>query len=347
MEDKSQEFLSNYINNASPSGHEASGQKIWLDYIKPYIDDYMVDTYGSVAAIKNPGKPYKIVLEAHADQVSYVINYISKDGYIYVAKNGGATPVIAPSKKVNIHTEKGIVTGVFGWPAPHVNNSKKDTPELENLYIDTGCSSEEELAELGVEVGCVVTFDDKLTVLNNKLYCGPGLDNGIGGFILAEVVRRLHINKVSLPFGLYLVNSVQEEVGKNGAVVMANNIKPDVAIIADVTHDTQSPMYDKKTMGDIKIGKGPVLTYSPTVQKNLLKMLLKVATGNKIPFQKKAASKSTGTDADAFAFADSGIPSALVSIPLKYMHTTVEAAHKSDVEWAIQLLYEFLLQLKA
>lgn len=275
------------------------------------------------------------------------MNYIDNQGYIFVAKNGGANPVTAPSKKVNIHTQNGVVEGIFGWPAPHVKGSKSATPEIDTIFVDTGCRSKKEVEELGIEIGDVITFQDKLSILNNKLYTGPSLDNCIGGFIIAQIARLLHQNQVKLKYGLYLVNSVQEEVGKNGAVLMANNIVPDVAIVTDVTHDTQSPMYDKKVMGDIAIGLGPVLTISPSVQNNLLKMLLEVARQHKIPFQKKAASKSTGTDADVFAFADSGIASALVSIPLKHMHSTVETAQKKDVENTLKLLYEFLLQLPA
>jgi putative aminopeptidase FrvX len=165
--------------------------------------------------------------------------------------------------------------------------------------------------------------------------------------MLAQIARLLHQHKIKLPYGLYLVNSVQEEVGKNGALLMANSIIPDVAIVTDVTHDTQSPMYDKKVMGDIAIGEGPVIPVSPTVQNNVRKMLIDVARQHKIPFQKKAASKSTGTDTDAFAFADSGIASALVSLPLKYMHSTVESVHKKDVEATVKLLFEFLRQLPA
>jgi putative aminopeptidase FrvX len=347
FDQEEEDFLKKYINTASPSGHESHGQQVWLEYVKPYTHTYFVDIYGSVAAVINPDAPYKVVLEAHVDQISFYVNYIDKNGYIYVAKNGGANPVMAPSKWVQIHTQKGVIEGIFGWPAPHVKNSKSSTPEIDTIFVDTGCRNRKEVAELGIEVGDVITFKDQLGILNNRLYTGPSLDNCIGGFMLAQIARLLHQQKIKLPYGLYLVNSVQEEVGKNGALLMANNIIPDVAIVTDVTHDTQSPMYDKKIMGDIAIGEGPVITVSPTVQNNVRKMLVEVAMQHKIPFQKKAASKSTGTDADAFAFADSGVASALVSIPLKYMHSTVESAHKKDVEATLRLLYEFLKQLPA
>jgi putative aminopeptidase FrvX len=163
--------------------------------------------------------------------------------------------------------------------------------------------------------------------------------------MIAEVARLLKENKVQLPFGLYIVNAVQEEIGLRGAEMIAHRIKPDVAIITDVCHDTQSPMYNKITSGDLSCGKGPVLTYGPAVQNNLLKMIIETATKNEIPFQRASASRATGTDTDAFAYSNAGVASALISLPLKYMHTTVEMVNKSDVEHVIQMMYQFLIQL--
>jgi len=198
---------------------------------------------------------------------------------------------------------------------------------------------------MGIHVGTVITFEDELFKLNNKYWCGRALDNRIGGFMIAEVARRLKENNVKLPFGLYVVNAVQEEIGLRGAEMIAARIKPDVAIITDVCHDTHSPMYDKKLDGDQKAGLGPVLTVGPAVHNNLLKMLMDVADAKKISFQRSASSRSTGTDTDAFAYSNEGVPSALISLPLKYMHTTVETAHEEDIEKVIDLMYEFLIQL--
>ena len=347
MREGSLRFLREYINNSSPTGKEVRSQKMWLDYIGPYIDKAINDVYGSVAAIINPDAKYKVVIEAHVDQVAFYVNYISKEGYIYVTKIGGSVPVIAPSKRVRIKTENnGIVKGIFAWPAPHVKSSKTGEPTIDSIFIETGCSSKEEVLDLGIEVGNIVVFEEEFEILNKNILTGPSLDNSLGGFALAEIARLIKENKIELPFALYLVNSVQEEVGKNGALLMANNILADVAIVIDATHDTQSPMYNKKEMGDVHLGKGPVLTYSPTVQNNLLSMLNRVAKSNDIPVQRKTAGKSTGTDADVFAYSDSGVATALVSFPLKYMHTTLEVAHKKDIELIISLLYNFLLQLK-
>jgi putative aminopeptidase FrvX len=348
MDEKSQQFLYQYLNNPSPTGFEAAGQKIWLDYLRPYIDSYLTDAYGSVAAIVNPDAPYKVVIEAHADEISWFVNYITEEGIVYVIRNGGSDPIIAPSKRVNIHTRKGIVKGVFGWPAIHVRDqAKEEIPSMKNIYIDCGAKDKKELEEMGVHVGCVVTFDDELMELNKRFLVGRALDNRIGGFMIAQVVRRLHENQVKLPFALYAVNSVQEEIGLRGAEMISRRLRPDLAICTDVTHDTKSPLYKKQEQGEIACGLGPVLTYGPAVQNNVLNMLIAVAQQQEIPFQRAAASRSTGTDTDAFAYAGEGVPSALVSLPLKYMHTTVETVHKEDIENVIRLMYSFLTQLQA
>lgn len=343
----STKFLYEYLNNPSPTGFESSGQKIWLNYIKPYIDEYFVDTYGTAVGVINPNAEYKVVIEAHADEISWFVHYITKDGFIYLRRNGGSDHQIAPSMRVNIHTDKGIVKAVFGWPAIHVRDAaKEETPSLKNIFLDLGCKSDKEVEELGVHVGCVVTYQDELMELNNRYYTGRALDNRIGGFMIAEVARMLKENKDKLPFGLYIVNSVQEEVGLNGATMIARKINPNVAIVTDVCHDTQSPMMSKITSGDLACGKGPVVSYAPAVQNNLLKLIIDAAKKNKIDFQRQAASRATGTDTDAFAYATDGIASALISLPLRYMHTTVESVHKQDVEEVIKLIYHSLKSIK-
>jgi putative aminopeptidase FrvX len=338
-------FLENYINTPSPTGFEYTGQKVWLDFIKPYVDTYYTDVYGTAVGVINPDAPYKVVIEAHCDEISWFVNYISEEGYIYVRRNGGSDHQIAPSKRVNIWTKTGPVVGIFGWPAIHVRDAaKEEAPTLKNIFIDCGMNKNELLGK-GVDVGCVITFDDEFFILNEKYYVGRALDNRVGGYMIAEVARRLKENNIKLPYGLYIVNAVQEEIGLRGAEMIAHHIKPNLAIITDVTHDAQSPMYDKKRDGDIACGKGPVLTFGPAVQNNVLNMLFDVAKSKEIPVQRAAVSRSTGTDTDAFAYSNSGVASALISLPLKYMHTTVETVQDLDVENVIRLMYEFLVQL--
>ncbi len=343
---KSLDFFERYINNASPTGFEQEGQKMWLDYIRPYIDDYWVDTYGSVVGIINPEAEYKVVIEAHADEISWFVNYITSDGLIYVRRNGGSDHMIAPSKRVNIHTDKGVVKAVFGWPAIHTRTpGKEEAPSLKNIFLDCGCTSKDEVEKLGVHVGAVVTFEDEFMTLNDRYFVGRALDNRAGGFMIAEVARLLKEQKVKLPFGLYITNSVQEEIGLRGAEMVAERIQPDVAIVTDVTHDTQTPMINKIEQGDLSCGKGPVVTYGPAVQNNLLRTIIAAAEEDKIPFQRAAASRSTGTDTDAFAYSNMGVASALISLPLRYMHTTVEMVHKEDLENVIRLILASLKRI--
>jgi putative aminopeptidase FrvX len=347
MDKKSRQFLYEYLNNASPTGFESSGQQIWLNYMKPYISDQVVDVYGSAVGIINPKAGYKVVIEAHADEISWFVNYITEEGYIYVKRNGGSDHQIAPSKRVNIHTDKGIVKGVFGWPAIHVRDAaKEEPPSLKNIFIDVGAESKKEVDAMGIHVGCVITFEDELIEMNKRWIVGRALDNRMGGFMIAEVARRLSEQKKKLPFCLYVVNAVQEEIGLRGAEMISRRLKPDLAICTDVTHDTQSPMYNKKESGNLKCGNGPVLCYGPAVQNNVLKMIIETAQKRKIAFQRQAVSRSTGTDTDSFAYSAEGVASALISLPLKYMHTTVEMVHHDDVEAVINLIMQFLLQLK-
>jgi putative aminopeptidase FrvX len=309
LTDNSFQFLRNYINNPSPVGFETSGQKLWLEYIR---------------------------------------NYISPEGLIYLRRNGGVDHQIAPSQRVLIHGKKGQVLAVFGWPAIHtrLNGSDKETqPKVENLFLDCGARNKKEVEDLGIHVGAVVTYEDGFAEVAYNNFIGRAFDNRVGGFMIAEVARLLAENKNKLPFGLYIVNAVQEEIGLRGAEMIARRIKPDIAIITDVTHDSTTPMINKMTQGECVCGKGPALTYGPAVHNKLLDVVQKVAEKNNIPVQLSTVSRSTGTDTDSFAYANDGCPSVLISIPLRYMHTTVEMLNRQDIEDTIKLMYQTLLAL--
>ena len=347
LDKKALTFLENYLNNASPTGYESEGQKIWMNYLKPYVHEFITDIYGTAVGVINPDAKYKVVIEGHSDEISWYVNYITDNGLIYVIRNGGSDHQIAPSKLVNIHTKKGIVQGVFGWPAIHTRkNGKEEVPKLENIFIDVGAKDKDEIEKMGIHVGCVITYPDSFKILNKNKFICRAIDNRAGGFIIAQVARLIFENKIKLPFGLYITNSVQEEVGLRGAEMITQKIKPDVAIVTDVCHDTSTPMINKKTEGHTEIGKGPVISYAPAVQNNLRERIIKQAEKNKIPFQRLASSRFTGTDTDAFAYSNGGVASALISLPLRYMHTTVEMVHRDDVENVIKLIYETVNSIK-
>lgn len=345
----SYDFLKKYINTPSPTGFESGGQKVWLEYIKSLVDEVFTDPYGTAVGVINPKAPFKVVIEAHADEISWFVNYISNDGLIYLKRNGGVDHQIAPSMRVLIHGKKGLVKAVFGWPAIHTrlsnNDSKEPQPKVETLWLDCGARNKKEVEALGIHVGAVVTYADGYDELSNGYLIARAFDNRIGGFMIAEVARLLKENKKKLPFALYVVNAVQEEIGLRGAEMIARRIKPDVAIVTDVTHDSSTPMINKHIEGDCSCGKGPSLCYGPAVHNKLLQFVENTATKHKIPVQFRTTSRSTGTDTESFAYANDGCPSVLISIPLRYMHTTVEMLHTDDIENTIKLMYETLLTL--
>lgn len=345
----SYDFLRNYINNASPTGFESSGQKMWLNYIKPFVDTTFTDPYGTAVGVINPDAKFKVVIEAHADEISWFVNYISNEGLIYLKRNGGVDHQIAPSKRVLIHTKTGIVKAVFGWPAIHTRlgnpDVKEPQPKVDNLFLDCGARNKAEVQALGVHIGSVVTYEDGYDELANGYLIGRAFDNRVGGFMIAEVARLLKQEGKKLPYALYIVNAVQEEIGLRGAEMIARRIKPDVAIITDVTHDSTTPMINKMVEGECECSKGPSLCYGPAVHNKLLDFVQDVAAKNKIPVQLRAVSRSTGTDTDSFAYANDGCPSVLISIPLRYMHTTVEMIHRDDIENTVKLMHDTLLAL--
>jgi putative aminopeptidase FrvX len=346
---KSWDFLKRYIDNASPVGFESSGQKLWLDYLTPYVDTHFTDPYGTAVGVINPDSPFKVVIEAHADEISWFINYVNAEGLIYLKRNGGVDHQIAPGMRVFIHGKKGRVPAVFGWPAIHTRianpDAKEPLPKVDSLFLDCGARNKKEVEDLGIHIGAVVTYQDGYTELAYDYLIGRAFDNRVGGFMIAEVARLLKENKKKLPYGLYVVNAVQEEVGLRGAEMIARRIRPNIAIVTDVTHDTTTPMINKIIEGDTACGKGPSLAYGPAVHNMLLNIVRETAESNKIPVQMRAVSRSTGTDTDSFAYANDGCPSVLISIPLRYMHTTVEMLHRSDIHQTIRLMYETLLVL--
>ncbi|MEO7047779.1 MAG: M42 family metallopeptidase [Ferruginibacter sp.] len=341
-------FLKDYINNASPTGFESSGQKLWMSYLKPYVDEFFTDPYGTAVGVINPGAAFKVVIEAHADEISWFVNYVSPEGLIYLKRNGGVDHQIAPSMRVLIHGKKGTVKAVFGWPAIHTrlgNAEKEPQPKVDNLFLDCGARNKKEVEALGIHIGAVATYEDGYEELAHDFLIGRAFDNRVGGFMIAEVAKLLKENKKKLPYALYIVNAVQEEIGLRGAEMIARRIKPDVAIVTDVTHDSTTPMINKISEGECECGKGPSLCYGPAVHNKLLDIVQNTAAKNNIPVQLRAVSRSTGTDTESFAYSNDGCPSVLISIPLRYMHTTVEMLHKSDIENTIKLMYETLLTL--
>lgn len=343
---KNKQFLYNYLNAYAPVAQESEGQSIWLDYISKYCQETHTDAYGTSYGLykKLDGRvdPRKVVIEAHCDEIAWIITHIEDTGMIRVKRHGGSDNMIAPSKTVMIHTHGGKkVRGLFGWPAIHTRDSYTEKGyDQHELWIDTGLEDKKTVTKAGIEVGNLVTFDTQLEEIGDY-YVGRSLDNKIGGYIIAEALRKLAEDKVKLPYDLYVVNSVQEEVGLYGAKKIAKHLQADLALVHDVCHNTNTPKINKAKDGDNKGGLGPCLEYTAQNHRDINKMLRDVAKDNKIPVQLTVGSYGN----DTMAFFMENTPTAILATPLKYMHTTVEMAHKKDVKNCINLFVEFLKAL--
>lgn len=347
MMKNNKKFLYNYLNAYAPVAQETEGQQIWKEYVAKYADEVKQDSYGTAYAIYksksiNPlTKTPKVVIEAHCDEIAWIITQIEDTGMIRVKRHGGSDNMIASSKSVWIHTHDGKkVRGVFGWPAIHTRDHSTDGPEQHELWVDTGLKNKKAVNKAGVEVGNLITFDTQLEEIGDY-YVGRSLDNKIGGYIIAEVLRKLSKGDIRLPFDLYVVNAVQEEVGLHGARQIAQTIQPDVAIVHDVSHNTNTPGYNKAKHGDTMGGDGPSIQYTAQNHRTLNQLIRQTAEENKLPLQLESGSMGN----DTLAFFLENIPTAIISSPLKYMHTTVESVHKKDVKNAIKLYVKFLENL--
>lgn len=347
-------FLKEYLNSNGPVGFEydlggsvKSTQKIWMERISQFVDKVEIDNYGTAYGVMgNLESDFKVVIEAHVDEISYLVNYIDSKGYIKLIRNGGSDTQITPSMRADIWTSDGKkIPAIFGHPAIHIHDRPKEVT-LDSIFLDIGVNSKEDVLKLGINIGSVVTLNGELMELGKDYYTGRALDNRIGGFMIAEVARKLKEKDIKLPFKLYVVNSVQEEIGLRGAEMITQTIKPNVAIVTDVCHETSSPCYNPTKQGEHIAGNGGVITRAPAVHNKLRKLILDTADSKKIPHQLAASSTHTGTDTDSFAYSNGGTPSALISLPLRYMHTTVETVHKKDVKNVIELIYETLLNIE-
>lgn len=349
MRKESLDFLKKLITTPSPSGFETKGTKVWLDYVKPFADRTFTDSYGNAFAILNPGGDPKVFIAGHSDEIGMMINYIDDKGFIYPTAIGGLDFTVSRAKRVNIHSSRGSVRGVLGATAIHLwykSDSSPKPPKLHEQFIDIGVSSKKEAEKL-VSVGDPITFVDDFEILRGELAVGRGFDNRIGTFTAAETLRLCAKDKKKLKACIIAVSAVQEEITQGGARMAAQNINPDIAIVIDVTHSTDSPGIDPKEHGDVKIGKGPVLTYGSVNHPAMLKRFEEVGKKKKIELQKEANGSRTHTDADVVFTVHKGVPTVSLGLPNRYMHTTVEMINLKDLEKLADLTTAFALDLKS
>jgi endoglucanase len=347
MRSESLSFLQSLVNTPSPSGYEARGQRVWLDYVKAYADETFSDAYGNCVALLNKGGSPRLMLAAHADEIAMTVNYIDDDGFIYVRRIGGIDAAITKAQRVVIHTAEGPVTGVVGNVAPHLTKVEKDRklPEIHELFIDIGVSSRKEARKL-VSIGNPITRADQFELLRNGLAIARAFDNRIGTFAVAEAMRLLRESKRALNAEVCAVSNIMEETGLFGARQIAYSLKPDVALVVDVTHATDYPTVNKPQHGDIHIGKGPAVTHGGCNHPGVVSRIESVAKKLKIDLQHEAMSATSGTDTDVIFWTRGGIPSGLISLPNRYMHSPVELVSLKDLEQIPQLMSGFALGLR-
>jgi endoglucanase len=347
MREASLDFLRTLVNTPSPSGHEVRGQRVWLDYVKAFADETFSDAYGNCVAVLNKGGSPRLMLAAHADEIAMTVNYLNDEGFIYVRKLGGIDAAITKAQRVLIHTRNGTVKGVVGNVAPHLSRIDKERklPEIHDLFIDIGASSRKEAQQL-VAIGDPITLADEFELLRNDLAVARAFDNRIGTFAVAEALRLLHESKRRLKAEVCAVSNIMEETGLLGARQIAYSLKPDVALVVDVTHATDYPTVEKSRHGDVKIGGGPTLTHGGGNHPVVVTRIEAVAAQKKIHLQHEAQSNTSGTDTDVIFWTRGGIPSALLSLPNRYMHSPVEVVSLKDLGKIPELMAAFALSLK-
>lgn len=347
MRNESLKFLQTLINTPSPSGFETRGQRVWLDYVKKFAEATETDAYGNAVAWFNKGGSPRIMLAAHADEIAMTVNFINEQGFIYVRRVGGIDPAITKAQRVNIHAREGTVRGVVGNVAPHLMKLEGEPkpPKIHDLFIDIGVSSRKEAEKL-VRIGDPITLVDEFEMLRGDLAVARAFDNRIGTFAVAEALRLLTESSRKLHAEVCVVSNIQEEVGCLGARQIAYTLKPDVALVVDVTHATDYPTVSQAQHGDIKIGKGPAITHGGPNHAEVVARLEKIAEDEEIALQHEAISSSSGTDTDVIFWTRGGIPSALISLPNRYMHSPVEVVSLKDLEQIPELMAAFALSLK-
>jgi endoglucanase len=347
MQAESLEFLKRLLTTPSPSGHESAAQRIWCDYVRKFADEVTTDAYGNAVAVLNPGGNPKVLIDGHMDEIGLMVKHITKEGFVYIQRIGGVDPALCRAKRVNIHTAKGVVRGVVGATAIHLTDRTKDAkpPKMHEIFIDIG-AADEKAAKKKVAVGDPITFVDDFEMLDKNIAIARALDNRVGCWIAAEALRQVAKSKTKPRCAIYACSSIQEETGCNGAQMQVANVKPDLAVAIEVTHATDTPGIEPKQHGEVKMGKGPSICIGREHHPVLVDRFRKVADKKKIPYQVETFSTTGGTDAVVMWTKNGGVPVSLLSLPTRYMHSTVEMVDLRDLSKITDWLTAFLLDLK-
>lgn len=349
LDAESKTFLLDYLDTPSPTGFEWRGQKKWADYTRRYADSVENDAYGTAwATLKGSAKtPKTIMLEAHADEIGFMVKMITKDGFIHLDRIGGSDVATARGRRIEILGDKGAVRGVIGNTAIHIREREDEkAPKVHELYVDIGANSAKDVAAAGIRVGHAAVYAAQVEFFGKDLVMGRALDNRVGGFIIAQVLRRLAAKKTKPASTVHMVNAVQEEIGGHGARMVTYRLYPDVAICLDVTHATDTPGIDRAKHGDVKLGDGPTITHGTCNHPKVVERLMEAAKKAGVKLQHESSSRYSGTDTDEIFNVRQGVPAGLISLPLRYMHSVIEIANLNDIEKVIQVLVAFVESIK-
>ncbi len=338
------DFLKQLVETPSPSGYEHDVQRLVRERIRPWCDSVRTDVMGNVFGIQNPkGKP-RVMLAGHCDQIGFIVQYITDEGFLHLEPIGGVDPVVATSQRVSIMTRDGLVPGVVGRKAIHLmdEEDRKKVPRIHELYVDIGAKSKTDARKL-VSIGDAGIFLQPYVELANERAVSMAFDNKMGTWIVTETLRLLHRRKLNAC--VIGVSTVQEEIGLRGATASAFSSEAEVGIALDVAHGTDTPGVEKTKAGDFHVGKGPMIFRGANINPRVFDLLVAVARKHKIPYQVASAARGTGTDANPMQLARGGMATGLLSVPLRYMHTPNELLSLSDLEDTAGLLAAFCASL--
>jgi len=340
------EFLVDIVNAVSPTGYEAGAQKVFRSYMEKVADEIRSDSHGNVMAILNPEGTPRVMLAGHCDELGFQIHYVDDDGFLYFLPLGGHDQGIVPGRRVTIHAAKGPVPGVIGKKPIHLmsDEDRKSPWKIKNLWIDIGAKDKKRALEL-VEIGDPVTYDETFRELDGEIAVARGFDDKIGVFAVGHALQLL---KEGPPpeAAVFVVSTVQEEIGLRGARTAAFGIDPAVGVAVDVTFASDHPSVEKKEAGEIKVGRGPVIARGPNISHKVFDRLVEAAREEQIPYQVEAVNRGTGTDANVIQTTRAGVATGLVSVPNRYMHTPAELVSLRDAENVGKLLAAFVRRIK-
>jgi putative aminopeptidase FrvX len=338
-------FLKELVETPSPSGFEQPAQCVIRRQLEGVADGLQTDVMGNlIARLDGRGGP-RVMLAGHCDEIGFMVKYVDDRGFIYFGAIGGVDPHLCPGQRVTIHTDNGAIPGVIGKKAIHLIEAKdRDTViKLKQQFIDIGCSSRDEVEKL-IQIGDPVTFAVGVQTLQNNRATSRAFDDKMGAFIVTEVMKRIK-KQGGIEADLFAVSTVQEEIGLRGAVTSSYGVQPDVGIVVEVTHATDYPDVEVSSIGRVVLGKGPVVARGANINPVLFKLLIETAKTENIPIQIIGAPRAVGNDANVMQLSRGGVATALLAIPLRYMHTPVETLSLSDIEQAIALLVAVLKRI--